>query len=223
MEEFADERYFLSKKYYSRLTIDELEQKGLILLVDCMTDQEIALWKNYVTAKISSMRIEKEKDRIAWANSAGITTRTYAFDVDGNVAFCGDHGKTAPATGTEHFAYILVVDEKIQKVLYYGYQGPEDQMTKAGYSESKSYVIMAILISNFRRGKAPGANRAVFWNQIKDLSAPPKEIGTPFRIYFSILFPFKRKIKHCRSLTYNAFLCYCKDRTRSSKKWGKHI
>ena len=182
LEEFADERYFLSKEYYSRFTIDELEQKGLTLLVDCMTDQEIALWENYVKAKITPMRIERGKDLIAWTNSAGITTRTYAFEVDGNVAFCGDHGKTAPATGSGHSAYIPVVDEKIQKVLYYGYQGPEDQMTKSGYSKSKSYVIMAMLISNFRRGKAPGTNGAIFWNQIKNLPAPPKETGTAYYV-----------------------------------------
>ena len=200
LEEFADQDFFLSKEYSGKFTIDELEQKGMTILVRCMTEDQIARWEQYVKAKIQPMRIERGKDLISWTNSAGITTRTYAFEVDGNVAFCGDHGKTAPTTGSSHSAYIPVTDEKIQKVLYYGYQGPEDQMTKAGYSKSKSYVIMAMMISNFRRGKAPGANGSIFWDQIKDLPAPPKDAGTAYYVetneeHLQDLFFYKRAEK----------------------------
>lgn len=177
LEEHVDERFFLEKEYYSQYSINELEQKGLTLLVECMTEEEIAAWESRLESGIAPMYITRGNDLISWTNSAGITTRTYAFDVDGHVAFCGDHGLTAPATGTNHSEYKAVTNAELNKLLYYGYCGPDDQMTKLGYSKAKSYIIMAMSVSNLRHGRELGADGRIFWEAIKDLKEPSSGCG----------------------------------------------
>ena len=182
LEKEVDKDYFLPKEYYSRFSVNELEQKGMTILIKCMTQKDIARWEKRVRSGISPFYITRGNELISWTNSAGITTRTYAFDVDGNIAFCGDHGKTAPATGTPHSAYIPVTNKDLVKVLYYGYGGPKDEMTKLGYSKAKSYVIMAMLASNLRRGKPLGANGRVFWDHIKNFPDPPSYMGGAYYV-----------------------------------------
>lgn len=187
LEEYADDRFFLFKEYYNQFSVSELEQKGMTLLVECMTEEDIKDWEKQLKSGVSPMYITKGNDLISWTNSAGITTRTYAFDVDGHVAFCGDHGLTAPPTGTAHSSYIAVTNAQLNKILYYGYGGPKDQMTKLGYSRAKSYVIMAMCASNLRRGQALGANGAIFWDAIKNLPAPASGSGYYVETYQSDL------------------------------------
>lgn len=187
LEEYVDDRFFLFKEYYNQFSVSELEQKGMTLLVECMTEEDIEAWEMRLKSGVSPMYITKGNDLISWTNSAGITTRTYAFDVDGHVAFCGDHGLTAPPTGTVHSAYIPVTNAQLNKILYYGYGGPQDQMTKLGYSRAKSYVIMAMCASNLRRGQALGANGAVFWDAIKNLPDPTSGSGYYVETYQSDL------------------------------------
>lgn len=173
LQEHVDEQYFLYSEYYNQYSIDELEQKGLMLLVRVMTEEEIEAWEMRLKYGIAPMYITMDSNVLAWTNDAGITSRTYAFDVDGHIAFCGDAKFTPPATGTPHSDYILVTNPQIKKILYYGYGGPEDQTQKLGYSKAQSYNIVAIAISNIRKGEALGAGGRLFWDAIKNLPDPP--------------------------------------------------
>lgn len=187
LEKYVDKDFFLDKSYYNRYSVSELEQKGLTLLIRCMTEEDIAAWEKRLRSGEKPRMITKGNDLISWTNSAGITTRTYAFDVDGHMAFCGDHGLTAPPTGTAHSAYITVGNEKVNRILYYGYGGPEDQMTKLGYSRAKSYVMMSMCVSNLRHGQALGANGSIFWEVIKDKTPPSVGSGYYVETYESNL------------------------------------
>lgn len=180
LQEVVDEEYFLYSEYYHQYSIYELEQKGMMLLVRVMTEEEIEAWENRVKSGIAPLYITKENNVLAWTNSAGVPSRTYAFQVDGHIAFCGDAKYTPPETGTPHSEYILVTNPQIKKILYYGYGGPEDKMKELGYSRAKAYNIMAIAVSNLRRGESLGAGARIFWNEIKDLPDPP--IGDAFYV-----------------------------------------
>lgn len=174
LEEYVDDRYFLTKEYYHQYSIDELEKKGLILLVECMTEEELEVWEYHMKSGIAPRYIKTGNDVLAWTDTTGATVRTHVFDVDGHIAFCGDHYKTAPASGNAHSEYIKVTDSKIIKFLYYGYGGPEDKMTALGYSRAKSYCLMAFSIDKLRKGERLGTSGTVFWNEIKDLPNPTK-------------------------------------------------
>lgn len=172
LEKEVDDRYFLPKEYYHQYSISELEQKGLTLLIECMTEEDIEEWENQLQSGTAPRYIQRSSDLIAWTDTTGATVRTHAFDVDGHVAFCGDHDKTAPPTGTSHSSYITVTNSQIQKFLYYGYAGPDDRMTQAGYSRAKGYCLMAFSIDKLRKGERLGTSGTAFWNMIKDLPAP---------------------------------------------------
>lgn len=174
LEEYVDDRYFLLKEYYRKYSINELEQKGLMLLMECMTEQDLLVWEQRLKSGIAPRYITTDSTLLAWTDSTGATVRTHVFDVDGHIAFCGDHDKTAPITGTAHSSYIAVTNTQIQKFLYYGYGGPEDQMTKLGYARAKSYCLMAFSIDKLRNGERLGTSGTIFWDKIKDLPAPSK-------------------------------------------------
>lgn len=202
LAEYVDGQYFLYYEYYRQYSIDELERKGMMLLVRVMTEEELEAWEMRLKSGIAPLYITTENNVLAWTNSAGITSRTYAFEVDGHIAFCGDAKLTPPATGAAHSEYILVEHPQIKKILYYGYGGPEDQMKKLGYSRAQAYNIMAIAISNLRKGQALGAGGRVFWDAIKNLPDPPagdayyvETFASNLQDLFFYVLPKKGKLK----------------------------
>lgn len=61
------------------------------------------------------------------------------FTIDGQPAFCMQHGVTAPTTGTVYESNVYE-DENIRRILYYGWQGQE-QWSGFDGNENKGIVI----------------------------------------------------------------------------------
>ena len=76
--------------------------------------------------------------------------RVGKFLVNGSLAFCMEHKKTSPATGTS-FSEQIYNDANIRKVLYYGYNGPKQWSGFSG-DESQGIVVTTNALSYFYSG-----------------------------------------------------------------------
>lgn len=72
------------------------------------------------------------------------------FLVNGSLAFCMEHKKTSPPTGTS-FSEQIYNDANIRKVLYYGYNGPKQWSGFSG-DESQGIVVTTNALSYFYSG-----------------------------------------------------------------------
>ena len=69
------------------------------------------------------------------------------FLIDGQPAFCMQHGVTAPTTGTTYTSAVYE-DENIRRILYYGWQG-QSQWSGFDGNESKGIVITSLALSHY--------------------------------------------------------------------------
>lgn len=69
------------------------------------------------------------------------------FTIDGNPAFCMQHGVTAPPTGTS-FRDQIYENDNIARVLYYGWQG-QAQWSGFDGNENKGIVITSLALSHY--------------------------------------------------------------------------
>lgn len=92
------------------------------------------------------------------------------FSVGGQQAFCLQHPKTTPATGTKVTSKIYE-NTDIQKVLYYGWKGPKQW---SGFkSESHGIVVTSLALSYYYYGDNSSPKTiADFMDYIKNLTVP---------------------------------------------------
>lgn len=122
-----------------------------------------------------------------WAESATGTKVTYKgpissmgstcgkFKVKGHDAFCAEHPKVTPPTGTKIISTKLVSNNKMRKALYYGYGGPKAKVSK----NNAGWVSTSIALSR-ANGKGGGtANARKFYNSLGKYSVPPDS----FKVY----------------------------------------
>ena len=64
------------------------------------------------------------------------------FEVDGKLAFCMEHAKATPSTGTDASATVYD-NAAVQKVLYYGYTGPAQW---SGFTSAKNGIMVTSLM-----------------------------------------------------------------------------
>lgn len=94
------------------------------------------------------------------------------FTVDGKIAFCMEHSKQTPPTGTSATEEVYQ-NAKVQKVLYYGWGGPAQW---SGFtSEDMGYVVTSLALDTaYTGGKHPGISKLDdFWDYINSQPAPP--------------------------------------------------
>ena len=69
------------------------------------------------------------------------TVRVGKYEVDGEIAFCIEHIKASPETGTSMDSYVYD-DDLIQKILYYGWGGPEQW---EGFTDEEEGIVATSL------------------------------------------------------------------------------
>ena len=69
------------------------------------------------------------------------------FLINGQPAYCMQHGVTAPTTGTSYTSSIYE-DENVRRILYYGWQG-QAQWSGFDGNESKGVVITSLALSHY--------------------------------------------------------------------------
>ena len=122
-----------------------------------------------------------------WAESATGSKVTYKgpvssmgttcgkFKIKGRDAFCAEHPKATPPTGTKITSTKLVTNNKMRKALYYGYGGPEAKVKK----NNAGWVSTSVALSR-ANGKGGGtASARKFYNSLGKYSVPPEN----FKVY----------------------------------------
>lgn len=122
-----------------------------------------------------------------WAESATGTKVTYKgaissmgttcgkFTIKGKDAFCAEHAKPTPPTGTKITSTKLVTNNKMRKALYYGYGGPKAKVSK----NNAGWVSTSVALSR-ANGKGGGTTDAQkFYKSLGDYSVPPDS----FKVY----------------------------------------
>ena len=105
------------------------------------------------------------------------------FSVNGKVAFCMEHKKSTPPTGTK-LTTSIYENKNVQKVLYYGWKGQEQW---SGFkSEAQGYVCTSLALSYYYSGPksvislgGPTDSKiglSKFLNYIKNNTVPSKEV-----------------------------------------------
>ena len=108
------------------------------------------------------------------------STRVGRFSVNGKAAFCCDHEKFTPPTGTKASASVGKSAD-VAKVLYYGYGGPEQW---SGFADSSSALVATSLALDhyFNNGNGDGsASYSAFMDFLSTKDATMS--GTSYIIY----------------------------------------
>ena len=82
------------------------------------------------------------------------------FTINGQPAFCMQHGVTAPTTGTAYESNIYE-DENIRRILYYGWQG-QGQWSGFDGNENKGIVITSLALSHYYHNSPANINTSYY-------------------------------------------------------------
>jgi|GEM_PF-2566608 len=97
------------------------------------------------------------------------------FTIKGRDAFCAEHPKATPPTGTKITSTKLLTNSTMRKALYYGYGGPKAKVSK----NNAGWVSTSIALSR-ANGKGGGTTKAQkFYKKLGDYSTPPDS----FKVY----------------------------------------
>ncbi len=98
------------------------------------------------------------------------------FSIKGRDAFCAEHPKSTPPTGTKITSTKLITNSAMRKALYYGYGGPKAKVSK----NNAGWVSTSIALSR-ANGKGGGTTTAQkFYKSLSNYSTPPDS----FRAYY---------------------------------------
>lgn len=92
------------------------------------------------------------------------------FSVNGKQAFCIEHVKPTPPTGT-NFSEQIYEDANIRKVLYYGWNGPAQW--NGFESEAHGVVSTSIVLSYYYSGSSVSSESRSFYNWLQSQPAVP--------------------------------------------------
>lgn len=97
------------------------------------------------------------------------------FTVNGEQAFCFEHAKSTPASGTPYGSESPYNNAKIQRALYYGWDGPENVFS----NRSQGIVITSQIVSRIYSGSRKGESLSGYdklWNKVQNGSLPNDNI-----------------------------------------------
>ena len=127
LEEWVDEEGYLTDAFYEGKSDLELTEMGVDGLVRTMTNEELDAYVARLNAGISLYTVTYYK-KVSQVNpSTGGTLYTGVFEVDGTLAYCIERSVTTPAQGASTGTKTLITNDKLRKVLYYGYNGPQNK------------------------------------------------------------------------------------------------
>ncbi|CAM2079500.1 MAG: SpaA isopeptide-forming pilin-related protein [uncultured Clostridium sp.] len=167
--EWVDENYFLFDDFYNGKSEADIEELGVNILVNTVTNEELDSWASNLKNGISLLTVTGYYP-VSWGQST-----VGRFEVDGRIAFCAEHSQTTPAKGAPTGQAILNNNELVRKVLYYGYGGPEQLADMTG---NYGWVMTSLGLSKAYTGTG-GTNATNFVNRVSNLPSPPSS----FKVY----------------------------------------
>lgn len=164
LDAWMDEEWYLEEAFFEGKSDAELSEGQLDGLIRTMTEEELQVYVERLNAGISPYVVTRYQ-KVSQVNpSTGNLLYTGVFEVDGKLAFCIERSVATPAKGSVTGNKSLVTNEKLRKVLYYGYNGPKNQ----GYT----YVETALAAGEANGDGDNALGRSVL-AEIQKMETPP--------------------------------------------------
>lgn len=128
--EEVDSDYFLRQSFFEGKSDGELEEMGVHILVNPLTEEELDAWLNMYQSGISLYTVTYY-ERVSSGD-----TMVGKFEVDGKLAICLEHYVNTPAKNSSTGTPTLITNENIRKILYYGYGGPGASIIQSTYGRN---------------------------------------------------------------------------------------
>ena len=164
LEAWIDEEGYLVDEFFAGKNDSEISNMSLDGLVRVMSEEEILAYTERLNAGISLMTVTYYKKTGQINPDTGKTLYTGIFEVDGILAYCIEREESTPARGSKTGEWIPVENENMRKVLYYGYNGPED----CGYT----FVETALAVAE-ANGKGDNSLGRAILAEIEGKELPP--------------------------------------------------
>lgn len=127
LEEWIDDEGFLVDAFYANKSDGVLSEMGIDGMVRTLSQEELEAYVECLNLGIAVYDVTYYK-KVSQVNpSTGGTLYTGVFEVDGVLAYCIERSVTTPPKGSSTGTPQEVTNSKLRKVLYYGYNGPQDK------------------------------------------------------------------------------------------------
>lgn len=166
---WVDKNYFLVDDFYMGKSEADIEELGVNILVNTVTNEELNDWASNIKNGIS-LKTVTNYEKVSYGQSI-----VGKFEVDGHMAFCAQHSKSTPAKGSITGQATLNNNELVRKVLYYGYGGPGQLNDMTG---NYGWVMTTLGLSKAYTGTG-GPSATNFVNKVSSLQSPPSS----FKVY----------------------------------------
>lgn len=145
---------------------------------------DLAMARSVTVMRPNHTNISAPENTVTYYEGGYFMGKTGVYSVNGRAAFCADHTKTDPPSGTLLANVHEETNDLIRKVLYYGSEGPAQI---GGWTYNSLRLGTAMAISNIRHGtsKTMGVRLT---NAVAGLASPPSSfkayIGDPTSSYY---------------------------------------
>ena len=180
LSEYVDSDYFFKEEY-----LKDLEEKNLGELLALIRLSSNASTKdpNFEASSLSAYSVRSSatvtrpnhnnisapENSVSYTEGGIYMGRTGVYFVNGNVAFCADHTKTDPPSGTVLATVHEEQNSTIRKILYYGFGGPQQV---SGWDNNALRIGTAMALSNVRNGESKTLGTRLV-NAVNGLGEPP--------------------------------------------------
>lgn len=143
------------------------------------TTLDLSMARSVTVMRPNHTNIAAPENSVTYYEGGYFMGQTGVYSVNGRAAFCADHTKTDPPSGTVLSNVQEVTNDTIRKILYYGSEGPAQI---SGWTYNSLRIGTAMAISNIRHGtsKTMGVRLT---NAVSGLASPPSSfkayIGDP--------------------------------------------
>lgn len=126
LETWIDQEGYLVDSFFEGKSDKEISELGVDGLVRMMSLEDLDAYVELLNAGISMYTVT-HYEKVGQVNpSTGRYLYTGFFQVDGMLAFCIERSVSTPPKGSPTGEWIPITNEKLRKVLYYGYNGPKN-------------------------------------------------------------------------------------------------
>ena len=180
LSEYVDSDYFFKEEY-----LKDLEEKTLgdLLALIRLSSNTSTKDPNFEASSFSAYSVRSSatvtrpnhgnisapENSVSYTEGGIYMGRTGVYFVNGNVAFCADHTKTDPPSGTVLTNVHEEQNSTIRKILYYGFGGPQQV---SGWDNNALRIGTAMALSNVRNGESKTLGTRLV-NAVNGLDEPP--------------------------------------------------
>ena len=140
---------------------------------------DLAMARSVTVMRPNHTNISAPENSVTYYEGGIFMGQTGVYSVNGRAAFCADHTKTDPPSGTVLSNIQEVTNDTIRKILYYGSEGPAQI---SGWTYNSLRLGTAMAISNIRHGTSKSMGVRLT-NAVSGLASPPSSfkayIGDP--------------------------------------------